>query len=95
MSWEIEWEKKKKGFRKDFTHVQGKQTKEEHGMEREVELQSLQVDFQKECHLHIVDWRTSLKKETHSEAIGPHDKANYSNSNGGNTITLYSNDNDN
>lgn len=47
--------KKRKGFRKDFTHVQGKQTKEEHGMEREVELQSLQVDFQKEFHLHIVD----------------------------------------
>lgn len=45
----------KKGFRKDFIHVQGKQTKEEHGMEREVELQSLQVDFQKEFHLHIVN----------------------------------------
>lgn len=33
-------------------------------------------------------------KETHSKAIGPRDKANYSNSNGSNAITVYPNDND-
>lgn len=52
MSWEIEWGEK--GFRKDFTNVQGKQTKV-HEMEQEEELQSLQVDFQKESYFHIIN----------------------------------------
>lgn len=35
------------------------------------------------------------KKKQHSKGTGPFDKANYSNSNGSSTVTLYSNDNDN
>lgn len=40
----------KKGFRKNFTHVEGKQTKEER-QKREMELQSLRGDFQKHFQL--------------------------------------------
>lgn len=40
-----------KGDKKGFTHVQGKQTKEKHETVREMELQSLQGDFQTDFQL--------------------------------------------
>lgn len=43
----------------------------------------------------ILSTEGHLLKNTHGEATGLHDKANYGNSIGSNTITLYSNDNDN
>lgn len=87
-----EWEKN--GFRKDFTNVQGKQTKQRTRNGAGSGASKLAGWFSNRNPLAYCWLKDISYKKTRSKAIGPHDKANYSNSNGSYAITLYSSEND-